>query len=177
MSGFLQVGGIEPESIVDGPGFRYTVFVQGCDLRCPGCHNPRLQTFEGGQQIPIHDLLRQIASNPLLDGLTLSGGDPFTQAASCAALAEGVQTLGLSVITFTGHPWETLCAANRPDWFRLINASSIIVDGPFIMALRDPDLRFRGSSNQRLIDVRRSLTAGRAILAPEDSLTAPVTAP
>jgi anaerobic ribonucleoside-triphosphate reductase activating protein len=151
---------------VDGPGFRYTVFVQGCDFRCPGCHNAQLQTFSGGREMTIDEVLRDIQANPLLDGLTLSGGDPFTQAAACAALAEQVRACGLSVITFTGYLWEDLFAANREDWFRLIEASDIIVDGPFIQALRDMDLRFRGSANQRLIDVRRSLAAGRTIALP-----------
>ena len=163
----LRIGGIEPESIVDGPGFRYTVFVQGCDFRCPGCHNPQLQTFAGGREITIDEALRDIQTNPLLDGLTLSGGDPFTQAAACAALAEQVRDMGLSVITFTGYLWEDLLASGREDWRRLIEASGVIVDGPFIQALRDLDLRFRGSANQRLIDVRRSLAAGRAVLAPD----------
>jgi anaerobic ribonucleoside-triphosphate reductase activating protein len=159
----LRIGGIEPESIVDGPGFRYTIFVQGCNFRCPGCHNQGLQAFEGGRETPVSELLRDIAANPLLDGLTLSGGDPFTQAAACAVLAEKVRGLGLSVITFTGYLWEDLLASGRQDWLRLVKASDIIVDGPFIMALRDPDLYFRGSANQRLIDVRRSLAAGRAV--------------
>lgn len=162
----LNIGGIEPESIVDGPGFRYTVFVQGCHSRCPGCHNPQLQDFSGGRKTPIGELLHDIKANPLLDGLTLSGGDPFTQAASCAALAESVRALGLSVITFTGYLWEDLLDAGREDWLRLIEASDIIVDGPFIMALRDIDLHFRGSANQRLIDVRRSLAAGRSMIFP-----------
>jgi anaerobic ribonucleoside-triphosphate reductase activating protein len=159
----LRIGGIEPESIVDGPGFRYAVFVQGCDFRCPGCHNSQLQCFEGGREAAIESMLCDIQENPLLDGLTLSGGDPFTQAAACAALAERVRALGLSVVTFTGYLWEDLLASGREDWLRLVAASDIIVDGPFIMALRDIELRFRGSANQRLIDVQRSLAAGRAI--------------
>ena len=163
----IRVGGVEPESIVDGPGFRYTVFVQGCDFRCPGCHNARLQTSEGGRETPVSELLRDIISNPLLDGLTFSGGDPFTQAEACAALAEKVRSLGLSVVTFTGYLWEDLLASGREDWLRLIQASDIIVDGPFIMALRDLDLRFRGSANQRLVDTRRSLASGRAVVLEE----------
>jgi anaerobic ribonucleoside-triphosphate reductase activating protein len=163
----IWVGGIEPESIVDGPGFRYTVFVQGCDFRCPGCHNARLQSFEGGRETPVSELLRDIMANPLLDGLTLSGGDPFTQAEACAGLAKKVRALGLSVVTFTGYLWEDLLAPGREDWLRLIEASDIIVDGPFIMEKRDLDLRFRGSANQRLIDVRRSLAAGKAVVLEE----------
>jgi anaerobic ribonucleoside-triphosphate reductase activating protein len=153
---------------VDGPGFRYALFVQGCDFRCPGCHNQRLQSRAGGREITIDAVLRDIQENPLLDGLTLSGGDPFTQAATCAALAGQVRGAGLSVITFTGYFWEDLLAANREDWFQLIEASNVIVDGPFIMALRDIDLRFRGSANQRLIDVHKSLAAGRAVFLSKD---------
>ena len=160
----LRIGGIEPESIVDGPGFRYALFVQGCDFRCPGCHNSQLQTFSGGREITSGEVLRDIQANPLLDGLTLSGGDPFTQAAACAALAEQVRGMGLSVVTFTGYLWEDLLASGREDWLRLIEASDVVVDGPFIMALRDLDLRFRGSANQRLIDVGRSLASGRAVV-------------
>ena len=163
----LRAGGIEPESIVDGPGFRYALFVQGCHFRCPGCHNAHLQTCSGGMEMSINEVLRDIKANPLLDGLTLSGGDPFTQAAPCAALAEAVRGLGLSVVTFTGYLWEDLLTSGREDWLRLIEASDLIVDGPFVMALRDLDLRFRGSANQRLIDVRRSLAAGRAVELPD----------
>jgi anaerobic ribonucleoside-triphosphate reductase activating protein len=176
-SAVLRVGGIEPESVVDGPGFRYVVFVQGCDFRCPGCHNPQLQSAEGGRLASVGELLGEIRENPLLDGITLSGGDPFTQAEACAVLAEEVRALGLSVMTFTGYLWEDLCAAaglagggngfTRAGWRRLIEATDILVEGPFIQALRDIGLRFRGSSNQRLIDVRRSLAGGRPVLLPE----------
>jgi anaerobic ribonucleoside-triphosphate reductase activating protein len=161
----LSIGGIEPESIVDGPGFRYTVFVQGCNFRCPGCHNAQLQPFAGGRSVTVGELLGAIRGNPLLDGLTLSGGDPFTQAAACASLAEEVRSMGLSVMTYTGYTWEALWAVDNPAWRRLIMATDVLVDGPFIRELRNIDLRFRGSSNQRLIDVGRSLGAGTVIEA------------
>jgi anaerobic ribonucleoside-triphosphate reductase activating protein len=164
---FLNIGGIESESIVDGPGFRYAVFVQGCDFRCPGCHNPQLQPFAGGRRVFLDELVAAIKANPLLSGLTLSGGDPFTQAVSCAALAEQVRDLGLSVMVYTGYLWEDLLAANRPCWRRLIEAANILVDGPFIQARKNIDLRFRGSANQRLINVPQSLAAGRAIVLGE----------
>jgi anaerobic ribonucleoside-triphosphate reductase activating protein len=165
---FLTVGGIEPESIVDGPGFRYTVFVQGCDFRCPGCHNPRLQSFTGGRRLAVDEIIAAVKANPLLSGVTLSGGDPFTQAGPCAALAEQVRALGLTVMTYTGYLWEDLLAADRPGWRRLIEATDILVDGPFIRSQKNIDLRFRGSANQRLIDVPRSLAAGRVIPLPEE---------
>jgi anaerobic ribonucleoside-triphosphate reductase activating protein len=152
---------------VDGPGFRYVVFVQGCPLSCPGCHNPQLQPFEGGRSASVAELMASIRANPLLDGLTLSGGEPFAQAGACAALAEQVRALGLSVMTYTGGRWEDLLAQGNADRLRLIEATDILVDGPFVQSLRNIDLRFRGSSNQRLIDVRRSLAAGRPVLFPE----------
>jgi anaerobic ribonucleoside-triphosphate reductase activating protein len=165
----IIVGGIEMESIVDGPGFRYVVFVQGCPLACPGCHNPQLQAFEGGRPVSVAALAAAIRKNPLLDGLTLSGGEPFTQAGPCAVLAEQVRAMGLSVITYTGKVWEEL--RENPDWRRLLEATDILVDGPFVRSLRNLDLRFRGSSNQRLIDVRSSLAAGRPVLIPETELS------
>jgi anaerobic ribonucleoside-triphosphate reductase activating protein len=165
---FLSIGGIEPESIVDGPGFRYTVFVQGCDFRCPGCHNPRLQSFAGGRRVSVAEIITAIKANPLLSGLTLSGGDPFTQAAPCAALAEQVRGLGLSVMTYTGYLWEDLLAANKPAWRRLIEATNVLVDGPFIRSQKNIELRFRGSANQRLIDVPRSLAMGRVVTLEEE---------
>jgi anaerobic ribonucleoside-triphosphate reductase activating protein len=116
----------------------------------------------------VGEILDAIADNPLLDGLTLSGGDPFTQARICAALAEEVHNLGLSVMTYTGYTFEALVLANNPDWRRLIKATDVLVDGPFIRDLRNIDLRFRGSSNQRLIDVRRTFAAGKVIVLPEE---------
>jgi anaerobic ribonucleoside-triphosphate reductase activating protein len=144
------------------------VFVQGCDFSCPGCHNPQLQTREGGRSVALGEILDAIRGNPLLDGLTLSGGDPFVQAASCAALAEEVHVLGLSVFTYTGYTFETLWQAENSAWRHLIRATDVLVDGPFVRELRNIDLRFRGSSNQRLIDVRRTLAAGEIVVLPEE---------
>ncbi|MDR2901178.1 MAG: anaerobic ribonucleoside-triphosphate reductase activating protein [Treponema sp.] len=159
----LRIGGIESESIVDGPGFRYVVFVQGCCFSCEGCHNAALQSFEGGRIISPEEILASIKDNPLLSGLTLSGGEPFTQAAACANLAREVHTLGLSVMTYTGHTWEELTSSNRNDWTALIHETDILVDGPFVMELKNIGLTFRGSSNQRLIDVKKSLADGKVI--------------
>ncbi|MDR0388560.1 MAG: radical SAM protein [Spirochaetaceae bacterium] len=164
----LTIGGIEAESIVDGPGFRYTVFVQGCDFRCPGCHNPALQSFSGGRRVSIAEITAAVRANPLLSGLTLSGGDPFTQAVPCAALAEQVRALGLTVVVYTGYLWEDLLAADKPGWRRLIEAADILVDGPFIQTQKNIELRFRGSANQRLIKVPQSLAAGRVITLEEE---------
>ncbi|QQO08691.1 4Fe-4S single cluster domain-containing protein [Breznakiella homolactica] len=163
----LIIGGREPESIVDGPGFRYTVFVQGCALACPGCHNPQLQAFTGGTPVSVKEILAEIGANPLLSGLTLSGGEPFTQAGPCAALARGVREMGLTVVTYTGLTWEKIIVSGREDWAGLAAATDILVDGPFIRELRNIDLRFRGSSNQRLIDVRQSMASGVAVTFPE----------
>jgi anaerobic ribonucleoside-triphosphate reductase activating protein len=163
----LVIGGIEGESIVDGPGFRYTVFVQGCHLNCPGCHNPQLQSLAGGRGITVGEILDAIRENPLLDGLTLSGGDPFVQAGACAVLAEEVRNLSLSVFVYTGYTFEALWLAGNPVWRRLIMASDVLVDGPFVRELRNIDLRFRGSSNQRLIDVHRTLATGAVVVLPE----------
>jgi anaerobic ribonucleoside-triphosphate reductase activating protein len=115
----------------------------------------------------LDEILDEIRENPLLDGLTLSGGDPFVQAEACAALAEEVRCMGLSVITYTGYTFEMLWAAGKSSWRRLIEASDVLVDGPFMRELRNIDLRFRGSSNQRLIDVHRTLEARVITVLPE----------
>jgi anaerobic ribonucleoside-triphosphate reductase activating protein len=159
----LTIGGIESESIVDGPGFRYVVFVQGCCFSCEGCHNEALQSFEGGKKISPDEIISLIKENPLLSGLTLSGGEPFTQAAACANLARKVHALGLTVLTFTGYTWEALRSSGDDDKLALIQETDILVDGPFIKELKNIDLTFRGSSNQRLIDVKKSLAAGKVV--------------
>ena len=157
----IRIAGTVNESIVDGPGFRYTVFTQGCHHGCLGCHNPETHDFCGGHVVNTDDLIAEMKKNTLLDGLTLSGGDPFEQWVPCTQLAKGAQALGLNVWAYTGYRWEELML--KPQWRALIEACDIVVDGRFVQKQRTLDLRFRGSRNQRLIDVRASLEAGRAV--------------
>lgn len=163
----LQIGGVVRESIVDGPGIRMTVFVQGCSHGCDGCHNQELQPTAGGKTATVADILAQARSNPLLDGITITGGEPFQQAEGCAALAAAARAAGYHVMTYSGYPFEALYEGidKVPGWRGLLEASDLLVDGPFLMAQRDLQLRFRGSRNQRILDVPASLRAGHAVEA------------
>ena len=153
----LKTAGWTNDSITDGPGIRFVIFTQGCPRSCPGCHNPQTQCVEGGTWTDTEQLLDRIRSNPLLDGVTFSGGEPFLQAKALVWFAREIHKLGLSVITYTGYTWEELENSNNPDWKELIQETDILVDGPYIEAERSLMIRFRGSKNQRLIDVRRTL--------------------
>jgi len=161
----LRLAGVIKESVVDGPGWRFVVFAQGCPHHCPGCHNPETHDFQGGYESTIDKLLAEIRKNPLLKGITLSGGEPFSQAANFAALAEAVRNLGLDVITYTGWTLEQLLAgqAENPGWQALLEASDVLIDGPYDAAQRTLGLPFRGSRNQRILDVKASLAAGYAL--------------
>ena len=159
----LRIAGIEKESIVDGPGIRLVVFAQGCKRRCPGCHNPQTHPFDGGKIININEILEMIDRIPLIDGITLSGGEPFEQAEAFAVLAEKVKEKGLNVMTYTGYTFEEIMKNlnTKGGWERLLKASDILVDGRFIQEERDLTLKFRGSKNQRIIDVKKSIENNR----------------
>lgn len=165
----LQISDTVNDSIVDGPGLRFTVFVQGCPHRCEGCHNPHTHSFDGGQQVSIEELLNKIQANPLLDGVTFSGGEPFCQAHALAELGRGVRNLSrgvLNIITYTGYTFEYLYAHRDENGYgELLSVTDVLIDGPFITAQRSLELRFRGSANQRILDVQKSLAAGKAIEA------------
>ena len=148
----MRVSGIVDESIVDGPGLRYVVFTQGCPHHCKGCHNPQTHSFEGGFLLSAEAALAQLQENPLLSGITLSGGEPFEQAEALCALAEGAKALGKTVMTYTGYVFEDLLARNDPCTDRLLDLTDTLVDGPYKEELRDLELLFRGSANQRLLD-------------------------
>ena len=162
----LRIAGVEPESFVDGPGIRFSIFTQGCSHHCPGCHNPQTHDFNGGHDISLAELLTMIEENPLLDGVTLSGGDPMFQAAALVPLAREIKERGMNLVIFTGFTFERLMAMKdeKPEMLELLSFADILVDGPFVMAQRCLDLKFRGSKNQRLIDVQASLSQGRAVL-------------
>ncbi|MBM6828982.1 anaerobic ribonucleoside-triphosphate reductase activating protein [Anaerotignum lactatifermentans] len=159
----IKISGVVNDSIVDGSGFRLTVFTQGCPHHCPGCHNPQTHDPEGGFWSDTEDILRVAKENPLLDGITLSGGDPFEQPLPCAELAKGAHALGLNVWTYTGYTWEALLAEGG-DKKTLLESTDILVDGPFLERERSLELRFKGSRNQRTIDVKKSLESGKIVL-------------
>ena len=164
----LRLAGIVRESIVDGPGIRFTVFAQGCPRRCPGCHNAQTWPFEGGFEAAPQRLLEEMQKDPLVTGLTLSGGEPFGQPAAMAELARLAHEAGYSVISYTGYLYEELLelAKTQPAVIDLLRNVDVLIDGPFVQELKSYDLRFRGSSNQRSIDVPASLAAGGVIEIP-----------
>lgn len=163
----ISLSGVTGDSIVDGPGLRLTIFTQGCPHHCPGCHNPQTHDPNGGSWGDTEDILAAAAENPLLDGITLSGGDPFMQPVPCLELAKGAHKLGLNIWTYTGYTWEALWEENDPEKIALLKETDVLVDGPFLLAERSLELRFCGSRNQRLIDVKKSLEAGEIILWEE----------
>ncbi len=160
----LRICGIEPESIVDGKGFRYVIFTQGCPHSCPGCHNPQTHDFGGGKLVEIEDLFREICENPLLKGVTFSGGEPFCQPEPLAALAGLIHAQKLDVTTYTGFVYETLLAQHDPGIDALLRATDVLIDGPFLEAEKDLTLLFRGSRNQRVIDLNQTRQNGRVVL-------------
>ena len=166
----LKLSGIERESIVDGPGIRYVIFVQGCPHHCEGCHNPQTHDFSGGYEEQSETLLGEIRKNPLLSGVTLSGGEPFCQPAPLAELAQQIHTLGLNIVTYTGYTFEDLLhkAKEHPDILALLRATDILIDGKFEINRKSLNLRFRGSSNQRILDVPASLSCGSPVMLSLD---------
>ena len=157
----IRISGIVNDSVVDGPGFRLAVFTQGCPHHCAGCHNPQTHDFEGGREIDTQEIIEKLRGNPLLDGITLTGGEPFCQGAACAELASAAHALGLNVWTYSGYTYEQLLAGDA-EQRALLAETDVLVDGPFVLPQRTLELRFRGSANQRLIDVKASAAAGSA---------------
>lgn len=164
----LRVLDILEDTTVDGPGFRTSIYLAGCRHRCPGCHNPESWDENGGEDVSVDELLRVIISDPFAH-VTLSGGDPILQAAGCAELAYRVKAVSDKTIwCYTGYTWERLMSEANTDVQALLKNLDVLVDGPFVQALRNTDLLFRGSSNQRLIDVQKSLAEGQVVLWHRD---------
>ena len=173
----MRIANTVNDSIVDGPGLRFTVFTQGCPHHCPGCHNPDTHDPQGGTEIPVEDLAAMMGKNPLIQGLTLSGGEPFAQAADCARLAKAAHAVGWTVWTYTGYLFETILAKDDPAWRSLLEETDVLVDGPFLEKEKSYELRFRGSRNQRLIRVKESLAQGKAVLWTQSDPLAKFTIP
>jgi len=145
----IKIAGLAKESIVDGVGLRYTVFVQGCPHHCPGCHNPQTWNPDGGREVDTKTLIADFCKNQLLDGITLSGGEPFAQPEACAELARAAQAHGMSVWVYSGYTYDELLL--RPEAAQLLEVCDVLIDGPFIQEQRTLALPWRGSRNQRVI--------------------------
>lgn len=164
MADNIRIYGLVPDSIVDGPGLRYSIFVQGCTHHCPGCHNPESQPVDGGTLMEIRSILDDIHGNKLIQGVTFSGGEPMEQAEACADLAEVLKAKGYDIWAYTGYLFEDLMRSNvYDDRRRFLDHVDVLVDGPFIEARKTYDLEWRGSANQRLIDVPKSLASGAVV--------------
>ncbi len=164
----LRIAGIVDDSVVDGDGYRFTIFTQGCPHACPGCQNPETWDFAGGRIVNTDDLIPKILANPLLDGVTFSGGEPFAQAVPLADLARKLRAHGLTLWAYTGYTLDALMARQDPATDALLAALDVLVDGPFLLDQRDLTLRFRGSKNQRIIDMNRTRAAGHVVLQYDD---------
>ena len=163
----IRIAGIVNDSIVDGPGIRLTIFTQGCSHKCPGCQNPQTHDFNGGELTTTDAILAKVAGNPLLKGITLSGGEPFEQAAPLIEIVKAVKERGLDVWAYSGYLFEELVEGKAgPLAIELLMLCDVLVDGPFVQDLKTFSVKWRGSSNQRVIDVPASLAAGSAVDMP-----------
>ncbi|WP_291569813.1 anaerobic ribonucleoside-triphosphate reductase activating protein [Clostridium sp. UBA4548] len=154
----IKISNIINDSIVDGPGIRLAVFTQGCIHNCKGCHNPQTHDISGGQPVDMKYIIEMVNKNPLLDGVTITGGEPFLQSKELSSLAKEIKKLGLNVMVYTGYTWEELMRSYEVHE-SFLKEIDVLVDGRFMPELRSLDLKYRGSSNQRIIDVKKTLKA------------------
>ena len=158
----ISVLSIIEDTMVDGPGFRTSIYCAGCRHACPGCHNPQSWDFSGGRAMTTEEIMRVIVADPYAN-VTFSGGDPMYQPEGFAELARAIhERTQKDIWCYTGFTFEQLLG--NPRQRALLEQIDVLVDGPFVKALRNDELIFRGSSNQRIIDVPRSLEEGRAVL-------------
>jgi len=149
------------DTMVDGPGFRTSIYCAGCQHACPGCHNPQSWDMNQGHEMTTEEIMSVIEADPYAN-VTFSGGDPMYQPEGFAELARAIhRRTNKDIWCYTGFTYETLINRQQRE---LLEEIDVLVDGPFVKRLRDDDLIFRGSSNQRLIDVQRSLNEGRVVL-------------
>ena len=161
----IRISGIVQDSVVDGQGIRMTIFTQGCPHHCAGCHNPHTHDPNGGYEITVSEIIDQMRSNPMLDGITFSGGEPFEQIEAIKLIAHAAHRLKLSVWCYTGWTWEEIM--RDPHKLGLLTYFDVLVDGRFVHEQRSLCLKWRGSSNQRVIDVVESLYHNKIVLLEE----------
>ncbi len=155
------------DSIVDGPGLRMVVWTQGCKHNCKGCHNPQTHSLSKGYEVEVEEIIEKMKSLRLQQGVTLSGGEPFLQPKPLSEIAKAAKNINLDVWSYTGFTFEELIDKKNPMYFEnmeLLKYVDVLVDGKFEIDKRDISLLFRGSSNQRIIDVKKSLKYKRVVL-------------
>lgn len=152
----IRIAGDISESIVDGPGIRYVIFTQGCPHHCLGCHNPETHDFDGGELVNIDDIIDKLKSYPYMTGITISGGEPFVQKSAILELISKFKKLypQKNILIFTGFTFEELLEKNDNEIDKILKTSDYLIDGRFVQELRDISLIFRGSKNQRIIDLQ-----------------------
>jgi anaerobic ribonucleoside-triphosphate reductase activating protein len=161
----MRLSGITPESLVDGPGLRYVIFTQGCPHRCLHCQNPETWDNNAGTEFSVRQVARLFKQQKKkIRGVTFSGGEPFLQASELAEAALAARKIGWDVVTYTGFTWEQLLEDNTDGVKALVSASDILIDGKYLHELRSIKLRFRGSSNQRVIDVAKTREKGHIVI-------------
>jgi len=163
----LRVNDFISDSIVDGFGLRFVVFTQGCHLRCPGCHNPTTHSLDGGREVSLDEVRKKWKRNPLLHGLTISGGEPFLQPEAVLELIRMAHSDGLNVNIYSGYTYETLKHKGCPIINQILMEADILIDGPFIMQLKNLNLLWRGSSNQRIIDLKQTHICQELVIVPD----------
>ena len=159
MNKTVRLAGIAYESLVNGPGLRRVFFSQGCFHNCKGCFNPDTHDFNGGEERNMDELIKDVEDNPMLQGVTFSGGDPFERAEEFAYMAIKLKKTNKNIWCFTGYTYEYILEHldERKGWKELLSNIDVLVDGRFIEEKKQEGLKYRGSSNQRLIDIPLSL--------------------
>ena len=158
----VNLAGIVTDSIVDGPGLRTTLFAQGCPHHCEGCHNPETWDFSGGTEVSTEAAVEIVKSSPLCRGVTFSGGEPFAQAEGFAEIAKALKGKGYEVASYSGYTFEELLDGTDGQK-ELLHCLDVLIDGPFLMREKSLEIAFRGSRNQRIINVPESLKAGKVV--------------
>lgn len=167
-----KYAGLITNDFANGTGTCVSFWTQGCPHRCTGCHNPETWDFDGGKEIDTEELLDEIKKDPLLDGVTLSGGDPLFQADRLIEFAKQIKEYGLNIWIYTGFIFDNFIKYRNNeitddrinmDMIKLLEIADVVVDGPFIISKRTLNLKFRGSSNQRIIDTKKSFENNKII--------------
>lgn len=161
---------LQKDSIVDGDGIRTVIWTQGCPHNCFGCHNPSTHDFNDGALFDVEDIKKKIDDLIYQDGITFSGGDPMCQVDACVEIAKYAKTKGLNIWCYTGYTFEQLLelGKKRKSYIDFLENIDVLVDGKFVMELKSLDCKYRGSTNQRLVDVKKSLSTSKVCLWEND---------